>query len=396
VIRAFYELVAAEPERAAESIAGELSTGTFTRLPGETAELRAAHGAVVESARVVGEQDGLPRAHVALAIPQDNVGADLAALHATLAGNVFEMASVEALRLVDFTLPSDLEAALPGPAFGAAGTRARAGVERRPLIGTIVKPSVGLSPERSAGLAGDVAAAGLDFVKDDELIADPPYSPVTARIRLVTAALAEAAETTGRRAIYAPNVTSGSLDRMVEAAELAVEAGAGSVMVCVHAVGLAGVLALRRRELGPIHGHRAGWGLIGRGPGTAVGPAAHARLWALAGVDQLHVGGLRSKFFESDESVRSSIRICVELGVMPVLSSGQWGGQLPDTVAAAGGGDFLYLAGGAIFGHAMGVRAGVRALRAAADASMRGRRLAEAASERPELAVMLAQFGGLE
>lgn len=184
---------------------------------------------------------------------------------------------------------------------------------------------------------------------------------------------------------------------MLSAQEHAARAGAGAVVVCVNAVGLAGVLALRRSEALPIHGHRAGWGVLGRGPAAGLGPAAHARFWRLAGVDQLHVGGFQSKFFESDGSVAASLAACLRAelhqAVMPVVSSGQWGGQLPATIEAAGGPDFIYLAGGAILGHPMGVESGVEALRAAADAARDGVRLTDAARDSSALAASLEAFG---
>jgi ribulose-bisphosphate carboxylase large chain len=397
VIRALYELAAREPERAAAEVAGELSSGTFTAVPGETASLRARHAARVAAVTPTGEaDDGVPVARVELEIPADNVGASLPGLLATLAGNVFELASLESLHLLDFALPDELAREFPGPAFGVAGSRERSGVWDRPLIGTIVKPSVGLSPAQAAELAAELAAAGIDLIKDDELIADPPYSPLAARIEAVGNALAAVEPPAGRCSVYVPNV-SGGIDHMLGGAEAAAAAGAGAAMVCLHAVGPAAVLELRRAEILPLHGHRAGWGLLGRGS-SSLGQAAHARIWRLAGVDQLHVGGLRSKFFESDASVAESMRACREPGlhrpVLPVISSGQWGGQLPDTVAAAGGPDFAYLAGGAILGHPGGPAAGVRALRAAAEAACAGVPLAKKATEVPELAATLAAFGG--
>jgi ribulose-bisphosphate carboxylase large chain len=308
---------------------------------------------------------------------------------------VFELRELLALRLVDFTLPDELERAFPGPAFGVAGTRSASGVRDRPLIGTIVKTSVGLTPQETAELAGEMGEAGIDFIKDDELIGDPPYSRLAERIGWVRATLRDVEERQGRVVTYAPNV-SGDLDHMLAGIERAAAEGAGAAMVCLHSVGLAAVLELRRRSVLPLHGHRAGWGLLARGD-TALGPAAHARLWRLAGVDQLHVGGLRSKFFETDESVAASMRACLTPGVhrpvLPVVSSGQWGEQLCDTVSAAGGPDFAYLAGGGISGHPGGPAAGVRALRAAADAARSGIGLRELAADVPEVAAALTAFG---
>jgi 3-oxoisoapionate-4-phosphate transcarboxylase/hydrolase len=391
VIRAHYELEAREPKRAAAAIAGELSSGTFTAVPGETDELRARHAAAVVACEAVA--GGLTR--VAIDVPIDNVGASLPQLVATLAGNVFELRDVATLRLVDFDLPAELERAFPGPAFGVAGSRTASAVLDRPLVGTIVKPSVGLSPEATAALVATLGAAGVDLVKDDELIGDPPYSPLAERIARVRAALREVEDASGRRVTYVPNV-SGGVEHMLRGAELAAAEGARAAMVCVHAVGLAGVLELRRAAILPLHGHRAGWGLLGRGS-TSLGPAAHARIWRLAGIDQLHVGGLRSKFFELDASVSASMAACLAPGqhrpTLPVISSGQWGEQLLDTVAAAGGIDFAYLAGGAILGHPNGPAAGVRALRAAAEGAVAGVGVRELAASVPELAATVAAFG---
>ena len=397
-VRARYWVRARCPEAAAETIAGELSAGTFVPVLGASEDLRRGHGARVESVAVRRElADGACEAELALAIPTDNLGASLPALYATVAGNIFELDAFEALSLIDFELPQELERCFPGPAFGVTGTRRLAGIEGRPLIGTIIKPSVGLTVERTAALAAELGAAGIDLIKDDELIADPPYSRVAERVTRVRAALAGVEARTGRPVLYAPNI-SGEVEHMLSSQEHAARAGAGAAVVCVNAVGLAGVLALRRTEALPIHGHRAGWGLLGRGSATSLGPAAHARFWRLAGVDQLHVGGLESKFFESDASVTASLQACLRASAhraaMPDVSAGQWGGQLPATIEAAGGDDFIYLAGGAILGHPMGVEAGVEALRAAAQAAADGIELAEAARNSPALAASMATFGG--
>ena len=79
---------------------------------------------------------------------------------------------------VAMELPDAFVAAHPGPRFGIAGTRELAGVHGRPVVGTIVKPSVGLSPDQTAALVKTLAEADIDFVKDDELMADPPHSPL--------------------------------------------------------------------------------------------------------------------------------------------------------------------------------------------------------------------------
>ena len=90
-----------------------------------------------------------------LSFPLENMGPSLPNLLATVAGNLFELREFSGLKLIDLDLPPAFAEAYPGPQFGVEGTRRLAGVEGRPIIGTIIKPSVGLSPEETAALVRD-------------------------------------------------------------------------------------------------------------------------------------------------------------------------------------------------------------------------------------------------
>jgi ribulose-bisphosphate carboxylase large chain len=170
-------------------------------------------------------------------------------------------------------------------------------------------------------------------------------------------------------------------------------------MVSIHSVGLAALAEFRRHCQLPIHGHRNGWGLYTRHPLLGVEYPAWQKLWRLAGADQLHVNGLQNKFSEPDDSVVHSITACLtpmfrpDDTAMPVVSSGQWGGQAPETYRRTGTLDVLYLAGGGILAHPMGPAAGVRALQQAWDAAVKGVPLADYALCREELRATLAKFG---
>lgn len=400
-------------EQVAEVIAGEQSSGTFLALPGETEELKERSRARVThierlppagspslaSAQVERRpHDGVfHRAEIQIAFPIASVGANLSTLLATVAGNLFELGEVTGLRLLDLDLPDHYAAQFPGPQFGIAGTRERAGVHGRPLIGTIVKPSIGLTPAQTAELVDALCTGGIDFVKDDELMADPPYAPFEQRLAAVMPVLHRHAERLGRMPMYAVNI-SGSIDQMMRRHDAVLAAGGTCVMVSVQAVGFAGVEHLRRHARLPIHGHRNGWGALTRHPALGIEFGAWQKLWRLAGVDHLHVNGLRSKFWESDESVIRSARACLApwAGVqplMPVFSSGQWAAQAPDLWAALGSTDLMHLAGGGIIGHPDGIAAGVASLREGWEAARAGVPLAEYAATHPALRAALAHFG---
>jgi len=399
-------------ERVAETIAGEQSSGTFMALPGETDELKqrsrarvtriealppaaqpSLHSAFVERR---GRKDIFNRAHIEIAFPVDNVGANLSTLLATVAGNLFELGEVTGLRLLDIDMPESYAKLFPGPRFGIPGTRELAGVQGRPLIGTIIKPSIGLSPQQTAEMVDSLCAADIDFIKDDELMADPPYAPFDARLDAVMPVIMRHAERMGRKPMYAMNI-SGSMDDMLRRHDAVLEAGGTCVMVSANWVGFAAVEHLRSRAQLPIHAHRNGWGALTRHPQLGFAFAAYQKIWRLAGIDHLHVNGVRSKFWEPDDSVIASAKSCHApfagvQPVMPVFSSGQWAGQAPDLFEKLGSTDLMHLAGGGILGHPDGIAAGVASMRAGWEAAVSGVSLEAYARNNTALQKAITQF----
>lgn len=400
-----------DPERAAEAMAGEQSSGTFLELAGETEALRERHAARVEgvtrleTVATPSLPGALPseayvRADVTLSWPLENIGASLPNLLATVLGNLTELRELSGILLTDIVLPARFIEGLPGPQFAIDGTRRLAGVGHGPLIGTIIKPSVGLSPEETAALVKQLIEAGIDFIKDDELIADPPYSPLSQRIPAVMQVIEEHAQRTGRKPMYAFNIT-GDIDEMRHRHDLVRDHGGTCVMASVNWIGLGALVALRRHAQLPIHGHRNGWGLFYRHPQIGISYRAYQALLRLAGADHLHVNGLASKFAEADSSVIDSARACLtpllegprrDDRAMPVFSSAQTVHQAHATFAQLQSTDLIYTCGGGIMAHPDGVAAGCRSIRAAWEAASSGVSLEDHAQQEPDLAVALRAF----
>jgi ribulose-bisphosphate carboxylase large chain len=401
-------------ERAAEMIAGEQSSGTFLPVPGETEELKArARAKVLDiTPRDAADRPSLPgcrskpaadartvyqRAEIRIAFPFDNIGCNLPTLLATVCGNLYELSEHSGCKLLDVELPEAFAERYPGPQFGIEGTRRLAGVEGRPVIGTIIKPSVGLSPEQTAALVRELGEAGIDFIKDDELMANPPHSPLERRVACVMREINDLADRTGRKIMYAVNITD-DLDAMRRHHDCVLRAGGTCVMVSINHVGFAAVSALRASCELPIHGHRNGWGMFTRHPLLGMDFAAYQKFWRAVGIDHLHVNGLRNKFWEPDESVVRSIRAMQEplwggYYAMPVVSSGQWGGQAPDTLRLTGTQDVIYVAGGGIMAHPHGPAGGLRAIQQAWEAAARGIPLEHYAANHEELRLQIEKFG---
>ena len=400
---------------AAAVIAGEQSSGTFVSVPGETNELKERFGAQVVKVDELGTVDtaSLPgskapkskngkveyrRGRVVVSFPLHNFGPSLTSLFSTVAGNLYELQELSGVRLENLELPKAFAGQYPGPAFGIDGTRKLAQVDGRPLIGTIVKPSIGLATDALAKLVRDLATAGLDFIKDDELQADPMYASFAERVGAVMPEIEKVADKTGRKAMYAFNIT-GDIDHMLRSHDLVKKHGGTCVMVNVNAVGLAAVAYLRRHCELPIHGHRAWFGAIARHPLLGIGFSAFQKLFRLAGVDHLHVGGFNSKFYETNEEVAHSITDCLtpmfgDYRVMPAISSAQWAGSAPEIYAATRTNDVIHLAGGGIIAHPGGTAAGVRSMQQGWEAALKGVPLDKSAGMHEELRQAIEKFGG--
>ncbi|HYC71488.1 MAG TPA: ribulose-bisphosphate carboxylase large subunit family protein [Opitutaceae bacterium] len=394
---------------AAAALAGEQSSGTFVPVPGETEELKSRFAARVEriteleTVREPALPTGRPpephyrRAEIVVSWPIENFGYNLPTLVSTVQGNLYELPHFTGLKLVDLDLPAEFVARFRGPAFGIAGTRRLAGVEGRPLVGTIVKPSIGLTPVQTAALVETLVNAGIDFIKDDELMADPPHSPFDARVEAVMAVINRHAEHAGRKVMYAFNI-SDELDAMQRHYDRIVAAGGTCAMLSLNSVGLAAAKKICDRGALAIHGHRNGWGMLNRHPLFGIEFPAYQKLWRLAGVDQLHVNGIANKFWEPDDSVVRSIEACLAFQpggrpVLPVVSSGQWGGQAPETFRRTKTIDLLYMAGGGILAHPNGAAAGVESLQLWWRAAVEGHTIDSAVAKYPALGVSAARFG---
>ena len=407
-----------DPAKVAAIMAGEQSSGTFVKVAGETDDLRARAAAQVLRVEELESVDrpGLAsaylerrgtrgpyrRARVRIAYPFANMGANLPTLAATVAGNLYDLGEVTGLRLLDVATASAVRDRFERPSHGVAGTRRALGVEGRPLFGTILKPNVGLRPDEIAALVGALCEAGVDFIKDDEICADPLHAPIAARAPAVMKVVRDYRERTGRDVMVAFNVTD-ETDAMRRHADLVEREGGSCVMASLNWCGLSAVQTLRRSTPLALHGHRNGYGAFARHPLLGIGFDAYQALYRLAGVDHLHVHGVDGKFSDAAEEVESAARRCLAPlafdavgatdAVLPAFSSGQWAGTLPRTAQAAGSQDFLFMAGGGILAHPGGPAAGVRSLRQAWEAVSSGETLERAAARHRDLAAALDFFG---
>ncbi|MGC9435738.1 MAG: RuBisCO large subunit C-terminal-like domain-containing protein [Methanomicrobiales archaeon] len=372
------------PEEAAQAIADEETTGTWTdlstrlqyvgRLDGEVLSVEPAGDGHVTTIRYPGE-----------IFEAGNVCQYLS----VIAGNLFGLARLEAVRLIDVNLP---EALVPsfGPKFGIEGMRRLIGTTHRPHVGTIIKPKVGLTPADTASVAYQAAIGGVEFIKDDETLTDQGFCPLAERVPAVMERLDSARSETGRKVLYAVNVTTRA-DRIVERAEEVIEMGANTIMVDVLIAGFPALQALAE-DSGirvPIHVHRAMHAAMTRNPDHGIAMKPLAILVRMLGGDQLHTGTVSGKMAHAIEEVKrnNEALTCACHGMkktFPVASGGLHPGLVHNELEALGT-DIVLQAGGGIHGHPDGTTAGATAMRQAVEAFMEGISVEEYARDHYEL-----------
>ncbi|MGE3829638.1 MAG: 3-oxo-isoapionate-4-phosphate decarboxylase OiaX [Parvibaculaceae bacterium] len=398
-------------EALAAKIASDQSTGTFVAVPGETEELKARVAARVVALRMLPPLPGpsfptdhpgpFHRGEADIAFPLDAIGTDLAALMTIAIGGVWSIKGFSGIRITDMRLPAAFGKAHPGPQFGIEGSRRLTGVKDRPIIGTIVKPALGLRPHETAELVREVVEADADFIKDDEKLMSPAYSPLAARVKAIMPIILDREQKTGKKVMYAFGISHADPDEMMRNHDIVAKAGGNCAVVNINSIGFGGMSFLRKRSSLVLHAHRNGWDIMTRHPVLGLDFKVYQQFWRLLGVDQFQINGIRVKYWEPDESFVASFKalsaplFSAEDRPLPVVGSGQWGGQAPGTYERTGRTqDLLYLCGGGIVSHPGGAAAGVRAVRQAWEAAVKSVPLDVYAKDHPELAQSLKKFGG--
>ena len=366
-------------EKACEHIAAESSIGTWTdvctlqdnikkQLKPHVFDIDRKHGIV----KIAYTEDLFEYAN----IPQ---------ILSSIAGNIFGMNSVKSLKLLDISFPKSIVRANLGPAFGIDGIRQVSRVKNRPLIGTIIKPKVGLGPKDHAQVAYNAWVGGLDIVKDDENLTSLKFNTFDERISLTLKARDKAEKVTGERKFYMPNVTSES-NEMLRRGEFVKSSGGEYAMIDILTSGFSALETLRYADLGLIiHAHRAMHAALTRSDTHGISMLALAKFSRLIGVDQLHIGAIVGKMHGSGKEVLAiekniTGKIINENDsedtlsqdwqslkpVLPVASGGLHPGLVPQLVKYMGR-DIVMQFGGGCHGHPGGTVAGAKAIRQAVE-----------------------------
>jgi ribulose-bisphosphate carboxylase large chain len=329
----------------------------------------------------------------------------------SIAGNIFGMKAVLNLRLEDIRWPSKLVKCFRGPGFGTPGIRKIFRVGRRPLTATVPKPKLGLTAKEHAKAGYEAWVGGIDLLKDDENLTSQPFNKFKERVNECFRLRDKAEKATGERKSYLINVTA-ETNEMLRRAKAVANAGGEYVMVDILTCGWSALQTLREKceDLRlAIHAHRAFHAAFTRNRVHGMSMLAVSDVARLIGVDQLHVGTVIGKLESPREEVlalRDNLQKTevnsgpASLGqdwgktksVFPTCSGGLHPGLIPELIKIVGP-DIIIQAGGGVWGHPDGGKAGALALRQAIDAAIGSERLEDQARDHKELQRAIETWG---
>lgn len=393
-------------EQACEEIAKESSIGTWTDIITMSKEIA---DKLRPSAYYIDEQNHI----VKIAYTQDLFEAgNMSQILSAIAGNIYGMKALKNLRLLDITFPRDIVKAYPGPKFGIEGIRKLTKIKNRPILGTIVKPKVGLNEIEHAKVCGEAWRGGLDVVKDDENLTSMTFNKFEKRIEETLKMRDNVENETGEKKIYMPNITA-PVSIMKKRADFVIDHGGEYIMLDILTVGFSALQEIRDylddKNI-VIHAHRAMHAAITRKKKHGMTMLSLAKIMRLVGMDQLHTGTIVGKMEGGKQEVLETNRVITEKKiqgndktmldqdwsdikpVLPVASGGLSPLHVPELIQILGK-DMVYQFGGGCHGHPNGTLAGAKAIRQAVDAILEGSTLEHKAKSNSELRKAIEKWG---
>jgi len=379
-------------EKAAQAIAAEQSTGTWTGISTLNDDVFDNYAAKVTA--IDGDM-------VTVAYPEEDFSIEVGAIPqilSVISGNLYGLDALKGVRLEDVDFPSGILKKYKGPKFGDAGLRKILDRPEKPLVGTIVKPKIGLSPKDTAAYVYEAGSGGLTNGKDDETLVDQKFCPIEDRTKAVAEAL-DRLDEEGHKMVHAINISTNGQD-VRDLAEDVQSWGARQIMIDVLTCGYGAIQAVAEdpKIKVPIHVHRTMHAAMTKDPLNGISMRVITKLVRMCGGDALHIGTLGvGKMAGAVTEGRSNQDACQSDSVpfkkvMPVCSGGMYPGIVPALLKAAGN-NVQIQAGGGVAGHPEGVRAGAMAMCQAVDSAYEGVPIREYAKTHKELAEAIERWG---
>lgn len=331
-----------------------------------------------------------------------------------IAGNVFGMAEIKGCKLLDIWFPREMLDQYDGPSYTIDDMRKYLNVYERPILGTIIKPKIGLTNSEYAEVCYNFWSGGGDFVKNDEPQADQDFCPFVKMVDDIREAMDRAEAETGHTKVHSFNISSPDFDTMKSRADYVIKKmKPGSFAFLVDGI-TAGWMAVQTvRRLYPnvfLHFHRAGHGAMTREENPiGYSVLVLSKFGRLAGASGIHTGtaGIGKMAGSVEEDITSARMILAEkymghyfeqvwYGMKkcnPIVSGGLNPTKLKAYADAVGTVDFITTMGGGVHSHPGGTKKGAMALVQACEAWKKGVSIEEYAKDHVELAQAIEFYG---
>lgn len=400
---------------AAAHFAAESSTGTNVEVCTTDTFTRSVDALVYEA----DEATGLIKIAYPLALFDRNItdGKAMVSSFLTLTvGNNQGMADIDHAKMHDFYIPPAFLALFDGPVLNIAHmwkVLGRPAINGGMIVGTIIKPKLGLRPQPFADACYRFWLGG-DFVKNDEPQGNQPFAPLPETIRAASQAMQRAQDETGEAKLFSANITADDPFEMIARGETILNifgdnASHVAFLVDGFIAGPAAVTLARRHFPGTfLHYHRAGHGAItSRRSLRGYTAFCHLKLARLLGASGIHTGSMGFGKMEGDPADRLTAYMLEKQladgpyftqpwgdmpATTPIVSGGMNALRLPAFCDNLGHANFIQTSGGGVFGHRDGPTAGARSLRLAHQAWVAGEDLVTTALHHPEVAGAFASF----
>lgn len=274
--------------KVSEDIAGESSIGTWTNIG--TMKKNVAQKL---SPKIYYISEKEKRVRIAYSLELFELG-NLPGFLSSVGGNIYGMKVVKGLLWEDLKIPEKMLRSFDGPRYGINGLRKKFKIPKRPFLGTIIKPKVGLNEKEHAKVAYDAWIGGCDIVKDDENLTSQNFNHFKKRFLLTIKACKEAEKKTGEKKAYLINCTAES-EEMKKRIKFVEKNGGNYIMLDILTLGWSAVQTARNYTKLPIHAHRAGHAMYDRNPNHGMSMEVIAQLARMVGVDTLHIGTIYGK-----------------------------------------------------------------------------------------------------
>lgn len=309
----------------------------------------------------------LKRGNLKIAFPLCNLNLEedgISQILCHIAGGQVDILEIQQCHVLDIQLPKSVEDSFRlKPAYGIDGWRKFNGVYNKPFLGGIIKPKVGMSPLVLLEAVKEMVYGGVNFIKEDELLANPQHCPLEQRVHLVTAWLKENAP----NVIYAFCI-NGDSPYALERANYVSQNGGNAIHINVWS-GLGVYRAIRKQNPNLwIHFQKSGDKFFTdkRAPYHIYWPVI-CKIAGWSGVDSIHAGMIGGYMNQDVEELRDSLKVLWSYNIIPALSCGMHPGLVEFINKSIDSFDWMANVGGAMHGHPQGTKTGGLAMRQAID-----------------------------